>query len=149
MKQLIGVITGALLVGSAWAQSAPPPLNLNVPVANAATFNNPSAAGATAAKSAASAPGMFYGDTSGTAVASNAGPNAKPACDDPNYNKAQVHGSVSTTVVGGNHISGTYNTGTVNLTQHYGSCDDSSGGVTISIGASVGQGSIHARRGHW
>ena len=144
MKQLIGVIAGALLAGSAWAQSAPPPLDLKVPP------SIPTVSGANAAKPPASAPGMYYGDTSsrvsGSAVASSGDADAAPACDDATYNKAQVHGSVSTTVVGGNHVSGTYNAGSVNLTQHYGSCEDPHGGVTLTIGASVGQGNFHRGR---
>jgi hypothetical protein len=45
----------------------------------------------------------------------------------------------------GSHMSGNYQTGTVNITKAFGSCDHPSGGVSISVGA--GRGHFHGR-GH-
>lgn len=69
----------------------------------------------------------------------------RPDCDDSTYNQPQMHGSVGMGVFGGNHVSGNYQTGTVNLRQAFGSCDHPSGGVSISVGA--GSGHFHDR-GH-
>ncbi len=89
---------------------------------------------------------MYYGDTSGrmgnddsTAAATSTD------CDDYSYNQPQVHGSVGMGVVGGNHFGGSYQTGTVNVTKAFGSCDHPTGGVSISIGG--GNGNFHGR-GH-
>ena len=67
-------------------------------------------------------------------------------CDDYSYNQPQMHGSVGMGVVGGNHFSGNYQTGTVNLSKAFGSCDHPSGGVSISIGG--GTGHFNDRRDH-
>jgi hypothetical protein len=66
-------------------------------------------------------------------------------CDDYRYNQPQLHGSVGMGVVSGNHFGGSYQTGRVNLTKAFGSCDHPTGGVSISVGA--GNGHFHGR-GH-
>ena len=116
------------------------PLNLKLP---------PSDLPATTATTAspAKAPGVYYGDTSGRTAADNAADAAAaiPDCDDATFNQAQVHGSVSTGVMAGSHVSGNYQSGTVNLSKAFGSCDHPTGGVSVSIGA--GEGHFHGR-GH-
>lgn len=133
------LLAACLITSAAWAQSSQP-LNLKLP---------PSELPATAATTAkpATAPGVYYGDTSGRTAADDAADAASaiPDCDDATYNQAQVHGSVGTGVMAGNHVSGNYQTGTVNLSKAFGSCDHPTGGVSVSIGA--GQGHFHGR-GH-
>lgn len=67
-----------------------------------------------------------------------------PACDDRSYGQAQVHGSIGMGVVAGSHVSGNYQTGTVEVTKALGSCDDPKGVVDVSI--SIGQDNIKGRR---
>lgn len=133
------LLVASLLALPAWAQSSKP-LNLKLPPselpASAATATKP-----------ASAAGVYYGDTSGRTAADDAADAAAvlPDCDDATYNQTQVHGSVSTGVMAGNHVNGNYQSGTVNLSKAFGSCDHPTGGVSVSIGA--GQGHFHGR-GH-
>lgn len=131
----LGLLLASVLATSAAAQSASRPLNLKLPPSAAP------AASSSAAKpaSASTAPGVYYGDTSGTTDAAIAA-NEPPAdtCDDATYNKTQVHGSVGTGVVAGSHFNGNYQTGTVNLSKAFGDCDHPTGGVSISIGAGQG-----------
>ena len=133
-----------LLAAPALAQTAGKPLNLKLPPSDIP------AASSTAAKPAASAPGVYYGDTSGrmgnderdTAAASS------DDCDDYSYNQPQLHGSVGMGVVSGNHVGGSYQTGTVNLSKAFGSCDHPSGGISISVGAGEGHFRGRSDRGH-
>ena len=74
-----------------------------------------------------------------------AGEHAGSDCDDSTYNQPQMRGSVGMGVVGGNHVSGNYQTGTVSLSKAFGSCDHPGGGVSISVGAR--NGNFHGR-GH-
>ncbi len=103
------------------------------------------AASSTAAKPASAAPGVYYGDTSGRMGNNDTAAATTSNCDDYSYNQPQVHGSVGMGVVSGNHFGGGYQTGTVNLTKAFGSCDHPTGGVSISIGG--GTGNFHGR-GH-
>ncbi len=141
-QRFLPVLLIALLTTTAWAQTAGKPLNLKVPPAD---LPAPGSSAATAASPASSAPGVYYGDTSGrmgnTAVASD----GRPVCDDSTYNQPQVHGGVGMGVVGGRHVSGNYQTGTVSVSRAFGSCDDPGGGVNITI--SGGTGNFHDR-GH-
>lgn len=140
------LMCAASLLASAVFAQAPPPLDLKLPPgvapASSATAARPSSS-TTMARPAATPPGAYYGDTSGrmgNIVAS------APACDDSTYNKPQVHGNVGMGVMSGNRIgTGSYETGTVNVSKRYGSCDQPSGGVSMSI--SVGQ-SHFGPRGH-
>ncbi len=131
-KLCVFACAASLLASAAMAQP-PPPLNLKLPTAAVP------APSSSASKPAADAPGAYYGDTSGrmgNTVASSA------PCDDSTYNEPQVHGSVGAGVMSGNHIgTGTFNTGTVNVTKSYGSCDDPSGTMSMSI--SVGSSRFH------
>lgn len=129
-------LIASLLALPAWAQSTRP-LNLKLPPSDLP------ATASTTAKPAASAPGVYYGDTSGRTAADDA--VAAPACDDATVNQPQVHGSVSTGVVAGHHVDGSYQGGTINLSKTFGSCDHPTGGVSFSIGASTGH--FHGR-GH-
>jgi hypothetical protein len=146
MKRLIIALASILLVSSVWAQTASNPLNLKLPPsgipASSSTAAQPASSGSTAA--AKPAPGVYYGDTSGST--DNHSIAEAPACDDSKYNDAQVHGSVGMGVVGGNHVSGAYQTGEVNVTKALGDCEHPGGGVSFSVG--VGQGTFHGGHGY-
>ena len=140
IKRHITALATTLLVATASAQTASKPLNLKLPPSDVP------AASSTTAKPASTAPGVYYGDTSGRMGNNSAtADTSSSTCDDSTFNQAQVHGSVGMGVVGGSHISGSYQTGTVNLSKAFGSCDHPTGGVSISIGG--GSGSFHDR-GH-
>ena len=117
----------SLLATAAFAQTPGKPLNLKLPPSDIP------AASSTAAKPASSKPGVYYGDTSGRMGNNDTTAATTSDCDDYRYNQPQVHGSVGMGVVSGNHFGGSYQTGTVNLTKAFGSCDHPSGGVSISI----------------
>lgn len=142
IQRLLPSLLLTLLAVPLWAQTTGKPLNLKLPPGDIP------AASSTAAKPAASAPGVYYGDTSGRMGNNDATAAATTAddCDDYSYNQPQMHGSVGMGVVGGNHFSGNYQTGTVNISKAFGSCDHPSGGVSISIGG--GTGHFNGRRGH-
>jgi hypothetical protein len=148
----------SLLAGSVYAQSASKPLNLKLPSdlpAASSTAAEP-ASSSTAANAPASSsirppasktaniqpisttPGVYYGDTSGhlgnTDVADS------QTCDDSKYNKAQVHGDLSTGIASGSRMgTSTYEGGTVNVTKAFGDCDHPSGGVSFSISVNQSQ----------
>jgi hypothetical protein len=139
IKRHLTALATILLVATASAQTANKPLNLKLPPSDIP------AASSTAAKPASSKPGVYYGDTSGRMGNNDTTAATTTDCDDYRYNQPQVHGSVGMGVVSGNHVGGSYQTGTVNLTKAFGSCDHPTGGVSISIGG--GTGSFHGR-GH-
>jgi hypothetical protein len=139
IQRFLPALLVSLLTTSAWAQTAGKPLNLKLPPSDLP------AASSTAAKPASSAPGVYYGDTSGRMSNNDTTAAATSNCDDYSYNQPQVHGSVGMGVVSGSHASGSYQTGTVNVTKAFGSCDHPTGGVSISIGG--GTGNFHGR-GH-
>ena len=146
MQRFLPALLATLLAAPAWAQSASKPLNLKLPPSDLPAPSSSSAANSSkAATSTSNAPGVYYGDTSGRMGNTEVATDARPACDDSTYNKPQVHGSVGMGVVGGNHISGNYQTGTVNVSKAFGSCDDPAGGISISVG--TGTGHFHSR-GH-
>lgn len=132
----------SLLTGTALAQK-PPALNLKLPTAATATATP--AASASTAKPAADPPGAYYGDTSGSM--GNTVDHAT-TCDDSTYNQPQVHGSVGAGVMSGSRVgTGTFGSGTVNVTKQYGSCDEPTGSVSMSI--SVDKAHFNGRgRGH-
>jgi len=136
------VLAASLLATTAWAQTAGKPLNLKLPPSDLP------APSSTAATPTRNAPGVYYGDTSGRMGNndSTAAATTTDGCDDYSYNQPQMHGSVGMGVVGGSHFSGNYQTGTVNLSKAFGSCDHPSGGVSISIGG--GTGHFNGRRDH-
>jgi len=70
--------------------------------------------------------------------------DATDSCDAVTDNKTQVHGSVSTGVVAGNHVSGNYESGTVNITKPLGDCKDPDKFLSITI--HVSQSRIGASR---
>jgi hypothetical protein len=145
MKRLIIALASTLLLSSAWAQTASKPLNLKLPPgdvpASSSTAAQPASSSSTAA--AKPAPGVYYGDTSGST--GNHSMAEAPGCDDSKYNDAQVHGAVGMGVVGGNHVSGSYQTGEVSVTKALGDCEHPSGGIGFSV--SVGQGNFHGGHG--
>ena len=141
IQRLLPALLITLLAAPLCAQTGGKPLNLKLPPSDIP------AASSTAAKPAASAPGVYYGDTSGRMGNNDTAAAATTDdCDDYTYNQPQVHGSVGMGVVGGNHFSGNYQTGTVNLSKAFGSCDHPSGGVSISVGGSTGH--FNGRRDH-
>lgn len=156
--RITGLIAACLLTAPAWAQDGSQPLNLKLPAnvpaasassaapastdsskpasttANAATQPNQGATASTASGSK-DPPGTYYGDTSGAPGHPPVAPGQPVVtCDDATYNQPQVHGSVSTGVVSGNHYSGGYTGGGVTVSQAFGSCEHPSGGVSISVG---------------
>jgi len=148
IKSLFVLAIAFTLATPALAQSTSrQPLNLelppsDLPAAPASAQAKPHPADAS--RSAASQPGVYYGDTSGPASVADAGA-VPPPCDDSSYNQPQVHGSVGMGVVAGNHVSGNYQTGSVRYSQAFGSCEHPTGHVNISVG--VGQG--HVDGGRW
>lgn len=139
IERHLTALTTTLLVVSAWAQTPVKPLNLKLPPSDIPATSS------STAKPASSTPGVYYGDTSGRMGNNDTTVTTTTDCDDYRYNQPQVHGSVGMGVVSGNHFGGSYQTGTVNLTKAFGSCDHPTGGVSISIGG--GTGSFHGR-GH-
>ncbi|HEU4670627.1 MAG TPA: hypothetical protein VFR91_07950 [Dyella sp.] len=139
--RIAGFLLASLAAGVVCAQTASPPLNLRLPPGAV-----PPAKAASAPASAGTAPGVYYGDTSGTTDAGLAANAPADTCDDATYNQPQMHGSVGMGVVGGNHVSGNYQTGTVSIHKAFGDCDHPTGGVSISIGASKGHFDHDGRR---
>lgn len=132
--------TLVLLTTTAAAQTTGKPLNLKLPPSDVP------AASASTAKPPGNAPGVYYGDTSGrTAADDDLAADSATRCDDATYNDAQVHGSVSTGVVAGSHVSGNYQGASVNISKALGSCDHPTGGVNFSVSGSTGH--FHGR-GH-
>ena len=146
IKRHLVAVAASLLATTAWAQTAGKPLNLKLPPSDlpAATSTAPTPA---TPKTAGDAPGVYYADTSGRM--GNTEPVAEaPDCDDSTYNEPQVHGSVGTGIVTGSHMgTGNWNSGEVNVSKAFGSCDDPSGGISISVGGSRSHFPDHYRRG--
>lgn len=151
---LIVMLSGAcLLAGGAWAQAAPqassamsptdgalppPPMTpppKHVQPAPSSSVAQPANIPATA-RADSSAPGAYFGDTSGRTYARDARVAAAPRCNDATYNQPQTHGSVSMGVAGG-RFGGNYQAGTVSVVKNLGSCENPKGSVGFSI--SVGQ----------
>jgi hypothetical protein len=121
---------------SAWAQSSPQPLDLKVPADNAAVDAADVEAvrqGAAVSPSSALPSAYHYDDPNPRNRMTQA-----PPCNDATYTQPQVHGSAEAGVVGGNHVSGNYQSGVVHVTKAFGSCDAPTGGVGISIGVTKG-----------
>ena len=145
------LLASCLLATTALAQNTNQPLNLKLPPQGDMPPSDLPAASGSAAKPASSsastkpssAPGAYYGDTSGRMSDTGERSAGAQTCDDSTYNQAQVHGSVGMGVMSGNHMSGAYQTGAVSVTKNLGDCDHPTGGVSFSIG--VGQGQFHGR----
>ena len=143
----IALLATSLLAGTAWAQTssnqAPPPLNTTLPQANSMPSSLLPASSSSSAKPG-SAPGAYYGDTSGRmGNADEHTASSSQTCDDSTYNQPQVHGDVGMGVMSGSHTSGSYQSGAVSVTKNLGDCDHPSGGVSFSVGVSQGQ--FHGR----
>lgn len=143
------LLAACLFAGTAWAQTPSQPLNLQlppgtVPATAGTTANHPAASQPAhdAHGNPTSAPGVYYGDTSGRAANVDRRVAAQ-RCDDSTYNQPQTHGSMSMGVMGGNHVSGSYQAGTINVTKNLGDCEHPTGSVGLSI--SVGQSRLHGR----
>ena len=162
MKSFLVVTALSLLAGTAAAQEAGKPLNLNLPSnyvpAASSTAPAPAAASSVAATGSKNGkesvavtpahpkdpPGTYYGDTRGRMAGAEVVEDDGPRCDDATYNKPQVHGSVTTGVVSASHGgSGSYQGGAVSLSQAFGSCEHPTGGVSISVGGATGH--FHGR----
>lgn len=125
----VAILLATALATPAWPQSASQPLNLKLPPSDL-----PATAGS--APKPASAPGVYYGDTSGRTAADEE--VAVDDCDDATYNQPQVHGSVGMGVMSGSHVDGNYQRGTVSIGKAFGSCDHPTGGISVSVGADSG-----------
>ncbi len=146
IQRFLPALLAILLTSPAWAQTAAQPLNLKLPPGELPASSSTAGAPPSAAVSpTSSAPGVYYGDTSGRMGNTEVATDAKPPCDDSTYNKPQVHGSVGVGVGSGRHVSGNYQTGTVSVSQAFGSCDEPSGGINFTI--SGGTSDFHDR-GH-
>ena len=172
-KANLVLLAASVLATSAWAQSAPQPLNLTLPRESVssqtdatttpvpASSTKATSAVAAAAPEAATAqpspanstpPDTHYNETANQIVDAadsanrplDAADSGKPTCNDAAYAQPQVHGSLGMGVVAGNHISGNYQTGSVQVTKNLGSCDHPTGGVSLSI--DVGQGNFNGSR---
>lgn len=152
-------VLAGLLSASALAQTAPRTLDLKLPPgsvpaqsASAAPVHGsndtapPAAPNATVAspQSGQTQPPLNYDEPDDLYADANAG--GKRKCDDATYGQAQVHGAVTAGVVAGNHVSGNYQSGVVNVSKAFGSCDNPAGGVSVTI--DVGQGNFNGRRRH-
>jgi len=140
--QLATFLTTSLLAAATWAQTPTKPLNLKLPPSDLPAASSTSAAPAKSSTSSSApvtsrdAPGVYYGDTSGSTGHDHYA-DGRPPCDDSTYNKPQLHGSVGMGVSSGSHgASGNWQGGMVNLSQAFGSCDEPRGGVSISVGGS-------------
>ncbi|MGH8147375.1 MAG: hypothetical protein ACREPY_13715 [Rhodanobacteraceae bacterium] len=136
------LLAACLTTGTAWAQDAGKTLNLQLPPTDMPVAASTAASHPTVDSHGypTSAPGVYYGDTSGRGgnVAQHV---AAQRCDDSTYNQPQTHGSVSMGVMGGNHVSGNYQAGTFSVTKNLGDCEHPGGAVGFSI--SVGQSRFH------
>ena len=157
-RYFIAAITG-VLAASAWAQSPPQVLNLNLPpasatakAAHAVPAKNTSKVGFAAVTTEAvtsippasqnpTQPGRHYDANDNASV--DAADSRARGCNDASYTKAQVHGDIGLGVVAGDHLSGSYQTGRVNVTKALGSCDHPTGEVSLSV--DVGQGNFNGR----
>lgn len=141
----VAFAAACLLSGSAMAQSAKAPLNLQLPPSDMPVSASTAAArpAITANGNPTSAPGVYYGDHS-TPPARVDERVAAQHCDDSTYNQTQLHGSASMGVMGGNHVSGNYQSATLNMTKNLGDCEHPTGGIGVTI--SVGQSQLHGRR---
>lgn len=164
IKRCLVAGIACVLASSAWAQTAPPkPLTLTLPSESRSIAPAPAhdasvvssglstpvakATVATASPSASSPapqPGVYYGDSGARPVRADRADLR--GCDDSIYNQPQVHGSVGVGVLAGNHVSGNYQTGTINWSKALGSCEHPTGGIDISI--RVGQGNFNGGR-YW
>ena len=146
MPRFLPALLATLLVAPLWAQTSGKPLNLKLPPSDfpaaSATVAAPASTQSTGSVPHNDAPGVYYGDTSGRTYADSA-TDQHSDCDDSTYNKTQMHGSVGMGVVAGNHFGGNYQGGRVNLSKRFGSCDEPSGGISISVGGSTGH--FHGR----
>lgn len=142
MQRFLPALLATALVAPAWAQSTGKPLNLKLPPSDlpqaSASVAAPAQSKSVSNVPGGDSPGVYYGDTSGRTYADN-DTNERSACDDSTYNKAQLHGSVGMGVVAGDHFGGSYQGGEANLSKRFGSCDDPSGGISISVGGSSGR----------
>lgn len=117
-------------------------LNLQLPPSDMPVAASTAASGTATDRNGnpTSAPGVYYGDTGGR-VAGAGAPAAAQRCDDATYNQPQMHGSASVGVMGGNHVSGSYQAATIHVTKNLGDCEHPSGGVGLTI--RVGQSRFH------
>ena len=145
------LLAACVMAGVASAQTAKPPLNLQLPpsdlpvAASTAPSHPTSHSVVDRYGNPVSPPGVYYGDHSGPAASTGGEHVAAQRCDDATYNQPQVHGSASMGVMAGNHVSGNYQAATVNMTRNLGDCEHPTGSVGLSI--RVGQSRFDGR--HW
>ena len=169
-KSKLILLAASVLATSVWAQS-PPPLNLTLPRDSVSSQTDSTTAPAPSAKATSTAavaataaatvqpqaansttPDAHYDETANRIVDAadsanrrvDAADSDRPTCDEAAYAQPQVHGSVGMGMVAGNHISGDYQTGSVQVTKNLGSCDHPSGGLSLSV--DVGRGNFNGSR---
>jgi hypothetical protein len=145
----LALLAGTVLAGSAHAQDDARRLDAMAvaPSSTAGTTSATSAgtAPATASPTSANAkPGTYYGDTSGVPVVAD-GDDTAESCDDTTYNKPQVHGTVGVGVFGGDHASGSYRSGAVNVSKHLGDCEHRTGSLSLTVSDTQSQVDTHPR----
>ena len=145
------LLAACIVAGAASAQTAKPPLNLqlpptDLPVAASTAANHPTSRSVVDRYgNPVSPPGVYYGDHSGPATPAGGERVAAQRCDDATYNQPQMHGSASMGVMAGNHVSGNYQAATVDMTKNLGDCEHPTGSLGLSI--RVGQSRFDGR--HW
>ena len=171
-KSNLILLAASVLATSAWAQSARQPLNLTLPPDSVSSSTDTTAVPARSAKATSTvavpasaaatvqpppanstSPDTHYDETANRIVDAadsanrpvDAADSDKPACNDAAYAQPQVHGSVGMGVVAGDRISGNYQTGSVQATKNFGSCDHPTGGMSLSI--DMGRGNFGGSRG--
>ena len=133
------LLSALVVAGAASAQTAKPPLNLQLPPSDLPVAASTAASHPTSRSvvdrygNPVSPPGVYYGDHSGPATSPTGARVAAQHCDDATYNQPQMHGSASVGVMGGNHVSGNYQAATINMTKNLGDCEHPSGTVGFSI----------------
>jgi len=163
IKRHVTGLFAAVMAASACAQSATQPLNLklrpeSVPAESTSPApvqgNNEEVAPVTSPAADASSPTAEPAQMQPRAqyagpyrMSENPEASAARKCDDATYTQPQIHGDVTAGVVAGNHVSGNYQSGVVYVSKAFGSCDNPTGNVGISIGA--GQGNFSGHRHGW
>jgi hypothetical protein len=144
------LLAACVMAGVASAQTAKPPLNLQLPPSDMPVAASSAASHSTGHPATdrygnpVSPPGVYYGDTSGRPANADARV-ATQRCDDATYNQPQMHGSASMGVMAGNHVSGNYQAAAIDMTKNLGDCEHPSGSVGLSI--RVGQSRFGGH--HW
>lgn len=147
-RMFIAVMFG--VAAPAWAQSASPSLNLELPATTSSPLPNetpPPAPTSEPITTTASAPtditlpqpyDTTYGDRRDA---------TQEGCDDKTYAKPEVHGSLGMGVAASKRASANYETAELDASKALGSCDDPKGEVRASIRVTQSRFNFTPRRG--